>query len=110
MRNTDVVRAMFESYLAQDRAAAERLIADDFVFTSPQDDHIDRGAYFERCFPTTDRLAGQRVLEVVPASGGDVFVMYEYELKTGQRHRNVELITVHDDKITEVQVYFGGRF
>lgn len=28
------------TYLSQDRAAAERLLADDLTFTSPQDDHI----------------------------------------------------------------------
>lgn len=34
------VRAFFDSYLAQDRAAAERLAAEDFVFTSPQGDDV----------------------------------------------------------------------
>jgi ketosteroid isomerase-like protein len=42
--NTDIVRASFEAFRAQDAAAAERLMADDFVFTSPQDDRIDRAA------------------------------------------------------------------
>lgn len=41
-----------DAYLAQDRDAAEPLIAQDLVFTSPQDDHIDRAAYLERCVPT----------------------------------------------------------
>ena len=49
------------------------------------------------------------MLHVVPTEGDDVFVMYEYELKTGERHRNVELLTVRDDRITETQVFFGGR-
>lgn len=44
-----VVRAVFEAYLAGDRAAAEQL-APNFVFTSPQGDHRDKAAYFERCF------------------------------------------------------------
>jgi len=102
-------RAIFKSYLAQDRNAADRLLADEFVFTSPQDDHIDKAAFFERCFPTADRLVSQEMLHVVPTEGDDVFVMYEYELKTGERHRNVELLTVRDDRITETQVFFGGR-
>ena len=59
MSNTDVVRAAFDAYLAQDRDAAERLIAEDYSFTSPQDDHIDKAAFLERCFPTTDRLTSQ---------------------------------------------------
>lgn len=109
LSGVDVVRACMESYVAQDRATAERLIADDYEFTSPQDDHIDRAAFFERCFPTADRLVSQEILAVVPASGDDVFAMYEYELKTGERHRNVELSTVRDGRITETQVFFGGR-
>jgi ketosteroid isomerase-like protein len=109
MANVDVVRACMESYLAQDRDTADRLIAEDFVFTSPQDDHIDKAAFFERCFPTVDRLRYQKVLEAVPAGGDDVFLLYEYELKTGGHYRNVELITVRDGRITETQVFFGGR-
>jgi ketosteroid isomerase-like protein len=108
--NADTVRAFFRSFLAQDRAAAERLVADEFVFTSPQDDHIDRATFFERCFPTVDRFKDHQLLEVVPTDGDDVFVLYEYELEGGQRHRNAEVITVRDGRITETQVFFGGRY
>ncbi|MCV7077019.1 hypothetical protein AWC27_28530 [Mycobacterium szulgai] len=106
----DTVLAMFDSFVRQDRDLAERLIAADFVFTSPQDDHIDRTEFFERCFPTANRFVRQDILHVVPTDGNDVFVMYEYELRTGERHRNVELLTVHGDQITEAQVFFGGRY
>ncbi|KJK55088.1 nuclear transport factor 2 family protein [Saccharothrix sp. ST-888] len=109
MTNVEIVRACLESYVAQDRATAERLIAQDYTFTSPQDDHIDRAAFFERCFPTADRLRTQRILDAVPAAADGVFVIYEYELKTGERYRNVELSTVRDGRITETQVFFGGR-
>jgi ketosteroid isomerase-like protein len=107
--NADTVRAFFKSYLAQDRAAADRLVAEEFVFTSPQDDHIDRAAFFERCFPTADRFKAHELLAVVPTEGDDVFVLYEYELEGGRRHRNAEVITVRDGRITESQVFFGGR-
>ncbi|GAA2611480.1 nuclear transport factor 2 family protein [Actinomadura fulvescens] len=109
MSNVDVVRAFFESYLSQDREAAERLVAPGFVFTSPQDDRIGRAAFFERCFPTTDRLEWQELLQVVPGEGDDVFVLYEYELTTGERYRNAEVITVRDGAVVETQVFFGGR-
>ena len=108
--NADTVRAFYASYLAQDRAAAERLVAEEFVFTSPQDDHIDRAAFFERCFPTADHFKEHQLLAVVPTEGDDVFVLYEYELEDGQRYRNVEVITVRDGKVAESQVFFGGRF
>ena len=102
------VRQFFESYLTQNRGLAEELAAADLVFTSPQDDRIDRTAYFEKCFPTADRVRSQELLRIAAATDEDVFVMYEYELRTGSRYRNAELITVRDGQIVEVQVFFGG--
>jgi ketosteroid isomerase-like protein len=109
MSNTDIVRACFDAYLAQDRDTAERLIAQDFSFTSPQDDHIDKVAFLERCFPTANRLNSQEILELVSAGEDGVFILYEYELKTGERHRNAEFITVRNGLLVETQVFFGGR-
>ena len=109
MSNTDVVRESFDAYRAQDEATMARLLADDFVFTSPQDDHIDKTAFMERCFPTAERFAVQEIIELVDAGTCGVFIMYEYELKTGGRYRNAEFSTVRDSKIVETQVFFGGR-
>jgi len=99
---------LFDAYRIQDRHAAEKLVAEDFVFTSPQDDHIDRTAFFERCFPTAGRFTSQETLELVGAGEDGVFILYEYELKTGERHRNAEFITVRDGQLVETQVFFGG--
>ncbi|WP_016823225.1 nuclear transport factor 2 family protein [Streptomyces viridosporus] len=107
-KTTDVVEAAFRCYRSQDRDAAFALYADDFSFTSPQDDHIDRAAFFERCFPTADRMTEQRLLHVVPADEELVLVLYEYALTTGGRYRNVEAIRVRDGLIREVRVFFGG--
>jgi ketosteroid isomerase-like protein len=109
MSNAATVRAVFDAYLKQDRDTMDRLLAAAFVFTSSQDDHIDKATFFDRCFPTAERLVTQEVLYVVPAGEDDVFAMYEYELKTGERHRNVELLTVRDGQVAETQVFFGGR-
>ena len=86
MTNTAVVQACLESYIAQDRLTAERLIADDYVFTSPQDDHIDRVAFFERCFPTAHRFRSQRILHLLPAEGDD----FLYRIKSnGEAYERV---------------------
>ncbi len=66
MEEAETARAIFDSYVHQNRDAAERLIAESFEFTSPQDDHIDRAAYFERCFPTTSRMRRQDIIHVTP--------------------------------------------
>jgi ketosteroid isomerase-like protein len=107
-RNTDVVRAAFDHYLSGNREAAEQLYAEDFTFTSPQDDHIDRTAFFERCFPTAARFRRHELLQVVSASAELVVVYYEYDLTDGGTYRNMEAITVRDGLIRDVQVFFGG--
>lgn len=112
--NLELIAASFDFYRHGDEQAARPLYADDFRFTSPQDDHIDRSAFFERCFPTASRVTRHETIHLVPADDHSAFVMYEYELgpqtdSPGAVHRNVELITVCDGQISEVQVFFGGR-
>jgi ketosteroid isomerase-like protein len=109
MPNTDIVRAAFDAYLAQDVSTTQALIGEDFRFTSPQDERIDRAAYLRRCFPTADRLVSQQILQLVEAGDHGVFILYEYELKTGGRYRNAEFITVTDGQLAETQVFFGGE-
>jgi ketosteroid isomerase-like protein len=109
MSNTDAVRASMDAYRNQDLETAARLLADEFTFTSPQDDHIDKSAYLERCFPTADRFTSSEILALVPANDDSVFLLYEYELTTGERYRNTELITVRNGRLVETQVFFGGR-
>jgi ketosteroid isomerase-like protein len=109
MSNADVVRASFEAYLAQDFKTAAGLLAEDFVFTSPQDDHIGKQEFLDKCFPTAGRLTSQQIVHLVEAGQDGVFIMYEYELKTGERHRNTEFITVRDGQLAETQVFFGGQ-
>jgi ketosteroid isomerase-like protein len=108
MTPVEIVRANFEAYQRQDRETAEALLSDRLVFTSPQDDHIDRQAFLERCFPTADRMSRQELIHVVPADERDVLIAYEYDLVGGGTYRNAELITVDDGRIVEVQVFFGG--
>lgn len=110
MTNSDVIRASFHAFLSQDEQAADALLAPDFRFTSPQDDHIDKATYMDRCFPTADRMRSQTLLHVTEANQRDVFVMYEYQLTSGETYRNAELITVEQGRIVEAQVFFGGRY
>lgn len=107
--NVDTVRASTDAYRDQDLEAATRLLAEDFTFTSPQDDHIDKSAYLERCFPTADRFATSEILAIVAAGDDSVFLLYEYELTNGERYRNTEYTTVRNGQLVETQVFFGGR-
>jgi ketosteroid isomerase-like protein len=109
MSNIDTVRASMDAYRSQDLEAAIRLLAEDFRFTSPQDDHIGKSAYLERCFPTADRFAASEIVAIVPSGDDSIFLLYEYELTNGERYRNTEYITVRNGQLVETQVFFGGR-
>jgi ketosteroid isomerase-like protein len=101
-----IARAGYEAYAAKDRAAIEALIADDFHFTSPLDNRIDRATYFARCWPNSERIEGFAFIHLV-ADGERVFVTYEGRTCDGNRFRNTEIMTVRGGKIVEVEVYFG---
>lgn len=101
-----IVRACFDAYARQDRAALEAVIGDPFSFTSPLDNRLDRATYFEHCWPNSGHIAGFDIVEMVSA-GEKVFVTYEGSATDGHGFRNTEVHTVRGDKIVEVEVYFG---
>jgi ketosteroid isomerase-like protein len=101
-----IARASYRAYVEKDRAAIEALLADDFHFTSPLDNRIDRQTYFERCWPTSATIREFDFVHVVPDSNR-VFVTYEGRRTDGKRFRNTEILTVRDGRIVEVEVYFG---
>jgi len=103
---TSVARASYEAYVRKDRAAIEVLIDDDFHFTSPLDNRIDRTTYFDRCWPNSQRISEFQFVNVVP-HGEKVFMTYEGTNIGGGRFRNTEILTVRNGKIVEAEVYFG---
>jgi ketosteroid isomerase-like protein len=101
-----VARTSYQAYVHKDRAAIEGLIADDFHFTSPLDNRIDRATYFEGCWPNSTTIAEFNLLHTAPDSDC-VFVTYEARSTSGKRFRNCEVLTAHEGKIIDVEVYFG---
>ena len=106
---TDVVRAYCGAYETENRALAEALLADDFSFTSPNDDAIDKATYFERCWPNRDPSHRQRVESVV-VEGNHAFVTYSCETADGRSFRNTEYLTFEGERIASVDVYFGAAY
>jgi len=101
-----IARAAYEAYVAKDRAAIERLIADDFHFTSPLDNRIDRATYFARCWPNSAWIKEFKYINLVP-DGDRVFVTYEAHSTKGNSFQNTEILTIRNQQIVEVEVYFG---
>lgn len=105
----DLARGLYDAYKKQDRPRVELLLADDFAFTSPYDDAIDRAAYFKRCWPTSEHISGMEI-EKIAELDNDVFVQYKVFAKTGKQFRNVETLTFDGQRIRAVNVYFGATF
>lgn len=106
---TGIVRAYFGAYESENRAVAETLLADDFTFTSPNDDAIDRATYFERCWPNSDAARDQQIEKIV-VDGNKAFVTYLCSSVGGKSFRNTEFITFVDGRISSVNVYFGASY
>lgn len=104
--NTEVAKAVFRAYVDDDRDAIEALIAEDFRFTSPYDNALDRKTYFERCWPNHDMLADMTFRRAIE-NGDEVVVTYEGKTKSGKVFRNTEVLTVRDGKLRAAEVYFG---
>lgn len=102
----DIARASYLAYVRKDRAAIEALIGEDFHFTSPLDNRLDRNTYFTRCWPNSESITDIQFVDVV-VHGEQVFVVYEGASSHSRRFRNTERLTIRSGKIVEAEVYFG---
>lgn len=105
----DMVRAIFAAYLSNDRAAVEASLTDDFRFTSPYDDSIDKRTYFERCWRNSDWIE-RHELERILVQDDEAFVTYRCVAKGGRSFRNTEFFRFDAGKVKRIDVYFGASF
>ena len=106
---SEIIRALFAAYLANDRKAIEDAFTDDFRFTSPYDDEIDKRTYFARCFRDSGWI-GRQELERIFVEGNGAFVTYRCVAKEGRSFRNTEFFTFEGDRIRRIDVYFGATY
>jgi ketosteroid isomerase-like protein len=105
----ETIRGIFAAYLADDRAFVENAFSDDFRFTSPYDDNIDKPAYFERCWRNSGWIE-RHELERIFVEGDEAFVTYRCVAKDGKTFRNTEFFVFDGDKVKRVDVYFGAAY
>jgi ketosteroid isomerase-like protein len=103
---SSLVRRLYADFLSRDRKSVDALLSEDFTFSSPQDDHISKAKYFERCWPNGDRFRSFDIKELL-VQGDEAFVLYEVETKDGARFRNTEFLKFEADQVKEIDVYFG---
>jgi ketosteroid isomerase-like protein len=103
------IRAIFAAYISKDRKVVEDALADDFRFTSPYDDGIDKKTYFERCWNNSDWIE-RHELERIVVEGDEAFVTYKCSAKGGKSLRNTEFFVFAGDKVRSIEVYFGATY
>lgn len=101
------LRALFAAYLANDRQRVADALADDFRFTSPFDDEIDRETYLARCWKDPGWIARHEI-ERIFVQGDEAFVTYRCLATDGKSFRNTEFVTFAGDKVRRIDVYFGA--
>ncbi|TMJ21857.1 MAG: DUF4440 domain-containing protein [Alphaproteobacteria bacterium] len=112
MASTDraaTIRAIFVAYMANDRKVVEDVLAEDFRFTSPYDDQIDKKTYFERCWKNSDWIE-RHELEKIFVEGDEAFVTYKCTARGGKSFRNTEFFVFAGDKVRRIDVYFGASY
>jgi hypothetical protein len=106
MKASDLAVELLQAYLGKHRRTAESLIGEEFRFTSPLDNAIDRATYFSRCWPNCEAM---RTINVVDSCdiGETAFLVYEISTEDKRRFRNCEMHTARDGKLISIEVYFG---
>jgi len=104
-----IIRAIFVAYLSNDRGRVEDAFTEDFRFTTPYDDRIDKPTYFERCWKGSDWIE-RHELERILVDGDEAFVTYKCTAKGGKSFRNTEFFVFAGDKVRSIDVYFGAAY
>jgi ketosteroid isomerase-like protein len=105
----EIIRAIFAAYISNDRKTVEDSLTEDFRFTSPYDDRIDKPAYFERCWRNSDWIE-RHELEKIFVEGNEAFVTYKCVAKGGRNFRNTEFFAFEGNKVKRIDVYFGATY
>jgi ketosteroid isomerase-like protein len=105
----NIIRAIFAAYLRNDRKTVEDALSDDFRFTSPYDDAIDKPTYFERCWRDSGWIE-RHALERILVEGDEAFVTYRCVARDGKSFRNTEFFRFEGDRVQSIEVYFGASY
>ncbi|WP_283195022.1 nuclear transport factor 2 family protein [Rhizobium sp. AN80A] len=105
-RRAGTVRALYAAYIDGRKDIVAAMLTEDFTFSSPRDDHIDRDAYFDRCWPTPPPFEHMEI-EYLGLADDEAVVRYRAVKREGGAFRNIETLRFRGDRLAAVEVYFG---
>ena len=102
-----IVRAYYWAWERKDWNAIDRMLAGDFTFTSPVDDHISRSVFQSKCWKQAEYIE-RFDLDRIVIDHDEVLVKYRCRTKSGNAFVNIEYFTFSNASIEAIEVYFGG--
>ena len=107
--NAETIRKYYAAWETKDWRPIDVLLADDFTFTSANnDDHISKSTFKARCWESQIDFIERFELQQVIGNGNDAFVMYVCRTKNGKTFRNVEYFRLKDHQVEAIECYFGA--
>jgi ketosteroid isomerase-like protein len=107
--NIDAIEQYYAAWEQKTWRPFDRLLAEDFTFTSPNnDDHISKNAFKERCWKSQVNFIKRFDLQHVIAQGDDAFVMYVCQTSNDKSFRNVEYLRMKQGQVLSIECYFGA--
>jgi ketosteroid isomerase-like protein len=109
MTKKEIIRNYYTGWEKKEWIAVEQLLADQFTFSSPNDDdHIDKRTFHAKCWPEADWIE-RFDLESVFESDHEAVVKYLCHTAKGTSFRNLEYFRFADGRINAIECYFGGQ-
>ncbi len=105
----ETVRKYYAAWETKDWHPVDTLLADDFTFSSPLDDHISKRDFKTGCWDTQIAYIDRFELTQVVGTDNEAFVMYVCHTTNGKTFRNVEYFQLRGDKVKAIECYFGGK-
>jgi hypothetical protein len=108
-KNEQFVRKYYRDWELKDWHPVDMLLADDFTFTSPVDDHISKSAFKAGCWDTQIAFIARFDLKHVVTTDDEAFVMYVCHTTNGKTLRNVEYLRLRNEQVQAIECYFGAQ-
>jgi ketosteroid isomerase-like protein len=109
-KSEEIIRKWYAAWEKKDWGPIDTLLADNFTFTSANnDDHISKSTFKTRCWETQIDFIDRFELKRVFVNGNEAFVMYVCRTRNGKAFRNVEYFRLRDSKVDAIECYFGAQ-
>jgi ketosteroid isomerase-like protein len=105
MKYQTFIKDCFRAWHARDWDFVASNLADDFTFTSPYDDHLNRHEFKIKCWDAIKEIGEFEIVTIVEGDT-EAFVRYKNSIN-GQKVQNAEHFVFEDDKVKAVTVFFG---